>query len=115
MALFCLDFQWGLDFEDERVLVPRLVFLFEEVLVDEDQAVGFDAFAGFFEEFAFQGFGGLFTGFDVAAGEVPVVGLLVLAKQDLAVADGDAAGEKFDFFGGGAIPFGHVVSPLNAG
>lgn len=91
--------------------MPRLVVLFEEVFVDENEAVDFYVFACFFDEFAFEGFGGLFAGFDVAAGEVPVVGLLVFTEQDLAVADGDAAGEEFDFFGGGAIPFGHWISP----
>mgnify|MGYP007118563787 CR=1 FL=1 len=89
--------------------------LFEEVLVDENQAVGFYVFACFLEEFAFEGFGGLFAGFDVAAGEVPVVGFLVFAEEDLAVADGYAAGEEFDLFGGGAIPFGHAISPCEPG
>lgn len=91
--------------------MPRLVVLLEKVFVDENQAVGFDVFACFLEEFALEGFGGLFAGLDVAAGEVPVVGFLVFAEEDLAVADGDAAGEEFNFLGGGPVPFWHADSP----
>lgn len=106
-----LDFLGRVDFEDEGVLVPRLGVLLEEVLVNEEEAVDAHLFACFFEEFALQGFGGGFAGLDVAAGEVPVVGLLVFAEEDVAVSDGDAAGEEFDFFGGGAVPLGHSISP----
>ncbi|MFO0859710.1 MAG: hypothetical protein U0570_04075 [Phycisphaerales bacterium] len=76
-----------------------LLVLVEQVLVNEDQVAESDFGTGFFFEFAVEGFGGGFAGFDVAAGEVPVVGVAIAAEEDVSVANRDAAGQGLDFFG----------------
>src|SRR5882724_13377293 len=69
----------------------------KEVLVDEGEAPDRRLLAGLFEELAGQGGGGGLAELDVPAGEVVVVALEVLAEEDLAVAEANAAGDEFDF------------------
>lgn len=99
VVFFGADLGWGLYFKDKAVLVPRLAGLEKEVFVDEEWATNLHGLSGLFNELAFERFRGGFSGLDVAAWEVPIVGILVFAEEYLAIADGDAAGEEFDFLG----------------
>lgn len=101
------------DVVDEGVFVSGGAALVEEVFFDEEARPDVNAEqAGFFVEFASDGVGDGFAGFDVSAGEVPVASFGVLTEEEvLVVGSPESAGEDADVGGEAVREAGGVGKP----